>query len=279
MDYPAGLLWPASNEVVDSLAELSRLKYPPFISPILFPNIKETLPPSISAIAPITSPAHPSIKNISCAVLHPQEPSCLRTYVTFFLKAFPSLAKFFALFLALFDIPRYQAYLNDPIKQLDRLSRSVLRMTAFVTGAIGTSWGSICLFQSLFSRTFLPTQRWFLGGFLGGLWAFIHRENGHAQFMYSLRLSLDSLWNVGVKRRWWKSHGSGDVFLVAASLVLLNSVHELRPNAIHSGMIRKGVAFAKGELDMSSPPKGDKRVKSQSETNDKNESSSEAAST
>ena len=256
MDYPAGFPWPSSNEIVDGLAELSHLKYPPFTSPILFPDIKEALPPSISAVAPITSPAHPSIKNISCAVLHPQEPSCLRTYVIFFLRAFPSLAKFFTLVLALFDLVRYQAYLIDPIKQLDWLSRSVLRTTAFVTGAIGTSWGSICLFQSLFSRTFLPTQRWFLGGFLGGMWAFFHRERGHSQFTYSLRLSLDSLWKVGVKRKWWKSRGSGDVFLVAASLVVLNSVHELRPDAIQSSMVRKGVAFAKRGLDVSHPPQG-----------------------
>ena len=246
-DYPAHLPWPSTGEIVESLAEVSRLRFPPFISPILFPNSKETLPAGISAVAPITSSAHPSITNISCAMLHPQEPSCLRSYVTFYLKAFPDFAKFFAVFFGLFAMPRYKSFLDDPSKQLNDLSRSILRMTMFVTGAVGTSWGSICLFQSIFPRTFLPTQRWFLGGFLGGLWGFLERKRGRSQFLYSFRMSVDSCWKVGVKRGWWRGHSSGDIFLVIASSMVLNSVHELRPDTIMSGMTRRAISFAKGE--------------------------------
>ena len=232
---------------MESLAEVARLRYPPFTSPILFPNNKETLPHSVSSNAPITSSAHPSIANITCAVLHPQEPSCLRSYITFYLKAFPDFGKFFALVFGIFALPRYQSFLEDPSKQLSQLSKAILRATMFVTGSIGTAWGSICLFQSLFPRTFLPTKRWFLGGFLGGLCAILEREHGRSQFLYSFRLSADSFWKVGVKKGWWEGRSYGDILVIVASLMVLNSVHELRPDAIQSGLTRKTLSFVKGE--------------------------------
>ena len=226
------------------------------MSPILFPSVKETLPPGVASVAPVTSAAHPSINHLSCAMLHPHEPSCLRSYVTFYLKAFPNFAKFFTIIFGLFAIPRYAAFMNDPLKQVNYLAQSILRMTMFVTGAVGTSWASICLFQNLFSRTFLPTQRWFLGGFLGGLWAYLERKRGRSQFLYSFRISVDSLWKVGVKRGWWRGRRAGDILVVITSLMVLNVIHELRPDTIDSGLTRRAISFAKGEPRRTKPSEG-----------------------
>ena len=267
IEYPRDLPWPTTDQIVDSLAEMSRLKYPPFSSPILFPDLKDSLPSSIASIAPVTSSAHPSIKNLSCAVLHPQEPSCLKSYITFNLKAFPGLAKFFTVILALFQLPKYRAYLKEPTKQIGGFLSVIVRMTTFITGAIGTSWAGICLFQSIFPRTFLPTQRWFLGGFMAGFWAFLEREGGHSQSFYSFRLSLDSLWKVGVKRKWWKAHGSGDVLVIVASLMILNTIHEVSPSAIKSRLIKKGLQFAKGDAQQLSSTKEEQNALGSS-TND-----------
>ena len=120
-------------------------------------------------------------------------------------------------------------------------------MSLFITGAIGTSWGSICLFANYLPRTFLPTQRWFLGGFLGGMWAFVARKGERSNFLYSVRLSIDSLWKVGVKRGWWKGVKGGDVFLFVASLALLDAVYEARPKAVRGAVIRKGMGVLRGE--------------------------------
>jgi len=120
-------------------------------------------------------------------------------------------------------------------------------MSMFVTGAIGTSWGSICFFQNYLPRGVLPTQRFFVGGFIGGLWAFLERQNGRSNFLYSARLSIDSLWKVGVKHGWWKGVKNGDVLVFVASLALIQGIYEANPKAVSGGVIRKGLGMLRGD--------------------------------
>lgn len=245
-DYPAGKPWPGTFDIVDALAQLSKLRWPAFTSPILFPG-KQTLPDSLSKINPITAPAHPVTRHASCALLHPQDPSCARVYIKYFTKAFPSVVKFFTLIYGAFALLAYKALLKDPMPFLNRLAARILRISLFITGSIGTSWGSICLFNHILPRNFLPTQRWFLGGFIGGLWAFVARQKERGNFLYSMRLSIDSLWKVGKKRGWWRGVKNGDVLVFVASLALINAVYEGRPGAIQGSMIRKGMGMLRGE--------------------------------
>lgn len=245
-EYAKNQPWPGTFEIVDSLARISRSRWPPFTSPILFPA-SETLPKGLSAISPITSPAHPAIKNLSCALLHPNDPSCMRTYVSYWIQAFPKIARFFTIIFTALSVTRWRAFVNSPVSALNKLAKSILRMSIFISGAIGTSWGSICLFQNIFPRSFLPTQRWFLGGFLGGLWAFLERKTGRGNFMYSARMSIDSLWKVGIKRGWWRGIKNGDVLLFALSLATVNMLYEISPRSVNSGVARKGLGVLRGE--------------------------------
>jgi hypothetical protein len=96
-------------------------------------------------------------------------------------------------------------------------------------------------------RNVLPTQRFFLGGFMGGLWGFLERESGRGSFLYSARLSIDSLWKVGVKRGWWKGVRGGDVWLFVVALAALNVVYTKDQKAIHGGMLRRVIAGLRGE--------------------------------
>ncbi|KAF2431247.1 hypothetical protein EJ08DRAFT_587582 [Tothia fuscella] len=245
-DFPTSSPWPSTFGIVDNLADISRLSWPPFVSPIMFPTT-QTLPAALAAINPITSSAHPAIKNLSCALLHPNDPSCLRTYISFFPRAFPTVAKFFAILYGAFSLLSIKAIFRHPIPAFNKLSKSILRMTLFVTGAIGTSWGSICLMQHLLPRHVLPTQRFVVGGALGGMWAFLERKGGRSNFLYSTRLSIDSFWKVGVKHGWWRGVSNGDVLLFVASLALVQGIYEVDPKAVTGGMIRKTLGMLRGE--------------------------------
>ncbi|KAE8453631.1 hypothetical protein EG329_009142 [Mollisiaceae sp. DMI_Dod_QoI] len=247
-DYPASLPWPDQYEVVDNLAEMARLNYPPFTSPILFPNTP-TLPTSLSAISPITSPAHPLLTSLTCATLHPSDPSCTRTYLSSYLSSFPPLARFFTILFTILSLPSYATFYSKPITSLNHLASLILRYSAFVSGAIGTSWAAICLFQSLLPRHVLATQRFFLGGFLGGIWGYVVRKQARGEFLFALRASLDSVWKVGRKRGWWRGFRGGDVWIFVVSLGVINAVYErdYPGKAIKSKVVRKGVSFLRGD--------------------------------
>ncbi|KAI9827850.1 MAG: hypothetical protein M1832_004339 [Thelocarpon impressellum] len=240
-DLPAGMPWPGRYDVVDGLAEMARLHYPPFVSPEVVP-----LPASLSTIAPIVTPAHPAIKHLSCALLHPHDPSCLRTNLLFHTQAFPRLARFFAVVFTLFSLPRYRSFPKAPAAALDALARSVLRTTAFLSGAIGTAWGSICLLQRLLLGRLLPTQRFFLSGFLAGFWGLLERRTGRAQFLYTARASVDSAWKVAVKRGWVRGVRNGDVWLFVVGLAVVNGVFEVDREAVTGSVVRRTLTSMRG---------------------------------
>ncbi|KAL2274962.1 hypothetical protein FJTKL_02628 [Diaporthe vaccinii] len=246
-DYAAGLKWPGTREVVDSLAQMARLNWPPYVSPTLFPNKEETLPPTLTNISPLTAPAHPLITALSCATLHPQDPSCSRTFLTFWLRSFPPLTRFFLLIYSAFLVPRYKALYNFPFTTLNKLVVNALRMSAFVTGSISSAWASICFFQTWLPRSFLATQRFFLGGFLAGFWAWVERKQGRGVFLYSARASVDSLWKVGVKRRWWKAMKAGDVWVFVLAVMLTGAVYERDARAVREDSWRKGISWIRGQ--------------------------------
>ncbi|KAK0288845.1 hypothetical protein LTR91_013310 [Friedmanniomyces endolithicus] len=248
--YPAGgKAWPGTFDIVDALAELSKLRWPPFVSPILFPSLKQTLPSglALSKVSPITSSAHPGTKHTSCAVLHPQDPSCARTHLKYWLAAFPSIAKLFTAIYGGFALLGYKSLLKAPTPFLNRLAARILRITVFLTGAIGTSWASICFFSNYLPRNTLSTQRWFVGGFIGGLWAFVARRNERSNFLYSARVSIDSTYKVGKKRGWWRGVRGGDVMVFVGSLAVLNLVYEKDPAAVKGPMVRKALSSLRGE--------------------------------
>uniref|UniRef100_A0A8H7TQ13 Uncharacterized protein n=1 Tax=Bionectria ochroleuca TaxID=29856 RepID=A0A8H7TQ13_BIOOC len=247
-DWPQHLKWPAMDQIVDSLAEMARLSWPTFISPTLFPTKEKVLPPSLASLAPLTSRAHPLISPLSCATLHPSDPSCLRTYLTFWINTFPPLTRVLLLFYsAMTVVPRFKSFYHSPLATINSILASALRMSTFATGALSSAWASICFFQTYLPRHVLATQRYFLGGFFAGLWAWVERRHGRGVFLYSARVSVDSFWKVGVKRRWWKSMKSGDVWVFVLALMVTGVVYERDARAIREGQWRKGVSWIRGQ--------------------------------
>ncbi|KAI6250202.1 hypothetical protein HI914_02120 [Erysiphe necator] len=250
-EYPTFLPWPSKYDVINSLAAMSQQKYPKFISPILFPESK----PNFPSIAPITNTAHPLITQLSCAAIHPLDHSCLRTYLKNWITVFPQLTRFFTLIFSVLALPRIILHLNKPDSILNvpqavigRLIDRILRYSVFVSGAVGTTWASVCLFQSIFSRSFLTETRFFLGGFLGGLWAWTVRRQARSEFIYSLRASILSCWQLGRKRGWWKSLPGGDVLVFIVCLATLNVVFECDRGrgVVNSWMVRSALSGARG---------------------------------
>ncbi|PNS15871.1 hypothetical protein CAC42_7977 [Sphaceloma murrayae] len=246
--HPSHLPYPSTYDIVDALALLSKQKWPAFTSPILFPaSTKAPKQPTLARVAPLMNPAHPLTKHTSCALLHPSDPSCARVHLKYWLRAFPPTLRFLSLVYSAFALLSFRKAVADPRLFSAKLAERILRLAIFITGAIGSAWGSICLFNAVLPRTFLSTQRFFLGGMVGGSWAYVARRGERGNFLYCLRLSLDSFWKVGKRRGWWKGVQGGDVLVFTAAMAVLGTVYETRKAAVRGPVLRKGIAWARGE--------------------------------
>lgn len=244
--YPKELPWPSTSEVADGLAKISQLGWPSFASPILFPNAApgKTLPPGLQKIAPITDPADPAISRLACALLHPHDPSCSKTLLQYMLRALPAMARFFAILYGALSLLRFSALKAAPGKFLASLAMRIGQSSLFLTGAIGTAWASICAMQRVLPGRMLRTERWFIGGFIAGLWGAVERPGN---FGASARVSIDSVWKVGKKRGWWRGAPGADVACFAAGLALVGVVYERKPEAVDSAALRKALGVLRGE--------------------------------
>ncbi|KAL2443613.1 hypothetical protein ABEF95_007895 [Exophiala dermatitidis] len=245
--------WPQPDDIVDALAQMARLRWPPFVSPILQPDNPNTLPKGINPIiSPVTSRAHPAIYKLSCALIHPSSPSCFMAYLRHNLLAFPQMAKFYTMYYGVFALAHFKKFVDSPVASANKLAEKILRSTFAISGSIGAAWGSICLFQAIFPRSFLPKFRFFLGGLLAGMFQLFDRTPaGHMNALYAARTSVYSLWKVGVKHGWWRGIRGGDVWLFVAFLALVNVVYDLgRHTAAGQDSALKLVKVLRGEVEL-----------------------------
>ena len=146
---------------------------------------------------------------------------------------------------------RYKALIKNPLAFLDQLSKQILKTTAAIGGAIGASWGSICLFATILPRSFMPRSRFFLGGLLAGCFQILDAgTTGKGNALYAARSSADSLWKVGKKRGWWRGINGGDVYLFALSLAMINIVYEKREEAVDGGALKWLMKLLRGETGL-----------------------------
>lgn len=144
------------------------------------------------------------------------------------------------------SIPKFKSILAQPLTSANTLSKRVIKMTAVLSAAIGSTWGSVCLFNSTLPRSTLPTQRFFLSGALGGL-PFVFLGNSRSVFMYFFRAAIDSAWKTGRKRGLWKGGRGGEVWLFVLSWAVIGSILEANPTAVQGPGIRKYLSWLRGD--------------------------------
>ncbi|KAL4914702.1 hypothetical protein BDW62DRAFT_137207 [Aspergillus aurantiobrunneus] len=244
---PARFPWPEKDEIVDSMAAIANLRWPAFVSPILRSSGTNVLPSGLQSISPITGPAHPSIPYLSCALLHPSSPSCGTAFTHHLLLSVSALARFFTMLTLARSALNLKAWLTHPITTVNGLSRQVITQTAVLSAAIGSAWGSVCMWNAVLPRSVLPTQRFYLSGALAGVpFAFLG-NNSRSVFLYFFRAAVDSAWKAGVKRGLWKGWSGGEVWVFVVAWAVLGSSLEGRPNAVQGPGARKLLAWMRGE--------------------------------
>ena len=185
---------------------------------------------------------------LSCALLHPKTPSCLTAFFHQNLLAVPLIARLLSTVYLGLSILSAKSFVDHPITATNALCRRILRMTAVLSAAIGSAWGSVCLFNTFLPRSMLPTQRFFLSGALGGLpFALLGGGEHRSHFLYFFRLAIDSAWKAGAKRKLWRGYKGGELFVFVVSLALMGAILEKRPTAITGAGMRRGLTWMRGD--------------------------------
>ena len=68
--------------------------------------------------------------------------------------------------------------------------------------------------------------------------------------LYATRVSVDSLWKVGVKHGWWKGIRGGDVVLFVAGLALLNIAYELKAKVVDDSDMQLVMKVLRGDEEI-----------------------------
>jgi hypothetical protein len=242
MGYPTTDHWPNPNEIVSSIAVIARSRYPKFLSPILFPA-SFIIPSGLDAVEPVLAMAHPAITSLTGALTHPTEPSEFRTYAELILRDYSTVSKYvFGLYVVLGMVRRKSTIPNVLLSSVANAART----STFIVMTVASAWSGIGLSQQILNNKFIPVMRFKLIGFLSGLWAFADQVNGHARYMYAVRLAFVSYWNTLVKERKGRPFiRHGDVMLFAVSFAVLMAIFDVSPGSIPGPSLRKSLNWVK----------------------------------
>ncbi|EAL93321.1 uncharacterized protein AFUA_2G10260 [Aspergillus fumigatus Af293] len=198
---PAGFPWPDKEAVVDSLANIARLRWPP---------------------------------------------SCGTAFVHHILLSVPPLARFLTTVTLALSVLKFKTILSHPISAVNSLSKKIIKLTAILSAAAGSAWGTLCLWHVILPRSVLPTKRFFLSGAVAGI-PFAFLENSRSIFMYFFRLAVRSKWDVGVKNGLWKGWKGGDLWIIVLAWAVMGSLLEHRPSPVQGKGVRKSLAWLRGD--------------------------------
>ncbi|CAG8515108.1 9132_t:CDS:2 [Acaulospora morrowiae] len=155
--------WPTGQEIVERITTIASLHYPGFYSPKLHGRDISTLPDALKPIRPVLEIAHPAHNKMMCALLHPNDPSCLATYFKFIAKEGVAALKFMVALQALSLIFKWKTLVSRPNEVLTQFlnggTQTIFKGATFITMAIATSWAMICGFQNVLPNKFMPISR------------------------------------------------------------------------------------------------------------------------
>ncbi|KAK6332219.1 hypothetical protein TWF718_002743 [Orbilia javanica] len=229
--------------MVARMADVARLRFPPFQSSILFPR-KE---PANAGVASVFREAHPAIRHLSCAISHPKSVSCSGAWASYCLRQFWKNSQvFFALYSILF-LSKLGSFRGTILEAISKLVYKTIRTSTFTTSAVATSWSTLCLCQRIFPKKFLGPQVFYVSGFLGGLLAIVDRTQSHPLFIDATRSALLSWWRKRRRSRYLRNIPSPEVLLFMASIATLNILYDFKPKSITSKGARDFIGLLRAQ--------------------------------
>ncbi|KAJ2511508.1 hypothetical protein GGI11_005083 [Coemansia sp. RSA 2049] len=169
---------------------------------------------------------------VACGIFHPHTTSCVHGMLSTALVSFPYALKVYApLNAAVLLIFKRAKLLRDPRHALLALAKSSARSSLFFTLLVLGIVNGSCMVRSLVGRdTFLG---YLVTGAVGGLSVLVEAPSRRVELaMYCFLRAVENLWDVGIKRGWWKNIRHAEVALFSAAMGIMMTIYQNDPATI-----------------------------------------------
>ncbi|OZJ03771.1 hypothetical protein BZG36_03461 [Bifiguratus adelaidae] len=231
----AGKPWPNSRSIVDAIHHLAKAGYPS-LSELKQSELAGSH--AIDQVKPVFDYANPNHTRAMCALLHPDTPNCWSPFFHMLQVELPRTFKFFSVFTLIGLLFNRRKLVRQPVETLSKALLSTSKSTAFAVLAIATAWRFVCLWQDFMPGNVLSRDRIALNGFISGFWILLESRGRQMDLgMYSIRLTIESVWQGLLRRGYVKSIRHGEAIYFSLSMAFVIAIYRTNRRAINTGYI------------------------------------------
>lgn len=226
--------WPTEYDLLAAVRESGIGKSSQFRSPLLLKN-REPVSSSLEPVYPVLASAHPAIKTLSAALLHPDYRNEWKPFILTVRANFKKVLQLLLPLSLLTNLVGRKLEIQDFAKSL----AAALRTTVFASLSTASAWASISSSQASVLSSIPPSIRLRSLGFLSGIWAFLDSAAGRTRFLYVVRLALLSQYNLATANGARPLFRHDSAVIIAIALAVSFGLFNVAPEAIGSGLARK----------------------------------------
>ncbi|KAJ1666467.1 hypothetical protein IW140_004866 [Coemansia sp. RSA 1813] len=191
------------------------------------------------ATLPLASDIVPAAKDgtlrhnfVACGIFHPHTTSCVHGVLSTALASFPYAFKVYApLNAAVLLIFKRAKLFRDPQHALLSLAKSSARSSLFFTLIVLGIVNGSCVVRSLLGRD--SFYGYLVTGAVGGLTVLVEAPSRRVELaMYCFLRAIENIWDVGIKRKWWKNIRHAEVAIFSAAMGVMMTIYQNDPTTI-----------------------------------------------
>ncbi|KAJ2847749.1 hypothetical protein GGI22_005892, partial [Coemansia erecta] len=169
---------------------------------------------------------------VACGIFHPHTTSCTHGVLSTALASFPYAFKVYApLNAAVLLLFKRSKLLRDPKSALFSLAKSSARSSVFFTLIVLAIINGSCVVRSLLGHD--SFYGYLFTGAVSGLTVLIEAPSRRTELaMYCFLRAIENVWDVGVKRNWWKHIRHAEVALFSAAMGIMMTIYQNDPTTI-----------------------------------------------
>ncbi|KAI8873186.1 hypothetical protein GQ42DRAFT_118297 [Ramicandelaber brevisporus] len=173
---------------------------------------------------------------IICAMEHPNQTNCFHANASRWVRSLPGIFKLYGALNVLMMLFNLKRAARDPAGTALHLLKATSRSTLFFSLVVCACFNVLCASRRTIGYDAFPA--FLLNGLIAGSYIFIEPSSRRTELgMYMLLRAIESQWDLGIKKGWWRAVKGGQLVYSALSVGVLMSLYQHDPSSIRSGYL------------------------------------------